>query len=217
MPRPDTPQRRPGQQRRGEELRRHILTTAKDVFLQIGFERTSMDAVAAAAGTSKRSLYAHFENKDALFVAVLDLVRELYLGQLKTPDAYAGTPAEATTLFCGRFEQLLAWESQVRTFRLVIAEADRVPGSAAHYFEAIFTTTADRLADYLGTTCGFDDERSSALARALLEDAALPRLFRALLRVEDAVTGELPPTPSTLPDDVDLETIRTRVAASGIT
>jgi hypothetical protein len=32
---------------------------AKDVFLETGYERASMDAVAARAGTSKRSLYAH--------------------------------------------------------------------------------------------------------------------------------------------------------------
>ena len=36
-----------GRQRRGEELRRHILFVAKDVFLETGYERASMDTVAA--------------------------------------------------------------------------------------------------------------------------------------------------------------------------
>src|SRR5437764_9189298 len=104
--------RRRSEQRRGEELRRHILFVAKDVFLETGYERASMDTVAARAGTSKRSLYAHFESKDNLFLAVLDLIRELYLGRLKTPDAYAADPAEAVTLFCARFLQLMVWEPQ---------------------------------------------------------------------------------------------------------
>ena len=73
---------RRGEQLRGEQLRRHILFAAKDVFLETGYERASMDTVAARAGTSKRSLYAHFESKDKLFLAVLDFVRELYLGRL---------------------------------------------------------------------------------------------------------------------------------------
>lgn len=104
-------------QRRGEELRRHILLTAKDVFLETGYERASMDTVASRAETSKRTLYAHFENKDTLFLAVLDLVRELYLRRLGTPGAYAEEPAEAVTRFCGRFLQLMVWEAQVRTCR----------------------------------------------------------------------------------------------------
>lgn len=50
--------------RRGEALREHILDTAKLAFLEDGFERTSMDAIAARAETSKRPLYAHFPTKD---------------------------------------------------------------------------------------------------------------------------------------------------------
>jgi len=119
--------RRRGEQRRGEELRRHILFAAKDVFLSQGYERASMDTVAAQAGTSKRSLYAHFESKDKLFAAVLDLVRELYLGRLRTPGAYADEPLEAVTRFCGRFLQLMTWEPQILTCRLTMAEAGRGP------------------------------------------------------------------------------------------
>jgi len=59
--------------RRGDKLREHILWIAKDVFLEMGFERASMDVVAARAETSKRSLYAHFESKEKLFLAVIDL------------------------------------------------------------------------------------------------------------------------------------------------
>src|SRR5580698_6907535 len=50
--------------RRGDTLREHILWTAKEVFLEMGFERASMDVVANRAQTSKRSLYAHFQSKE---------------------------------------------------------------------------------------------------------------------------------------------------------
>src|SRR3569833_2433012 len=92
---------RRSRQRRGEKMRRHILLTAKDLFLATGYERASMDTVAARAGSSKRTLYAHFEIKETLFLAVMDLVRELYLRRLGTPGAYADDPVEAVTLFCG--------------------------------------------------------------------------------------------------------------------
>ncbi|CNG07559.1 TetR family transcriptional regulator [Mycobacterium tuberculosis] len=194
-------------QRRGAELRRHILFTAKDVFLQTGYERASMDTVAARAGTSKRSLYAHFESKDRLFLAVLDLVRELYLVKLKTPDAYAGDPAEAVALFCGRFLQLMTWDAQVRTCRLCIAEAERLPGSSSAYFDAIFTSTREILTAYLADHYDVDAE---PLAEDLLARTVLPRLFRTLLNVEDPRKGD--PGEEVLPEAVDLPAIRRLVS-----
>jgi AcrR family transcriptional regulator len=198
----------PGRQRRGEELRRHILLAAKDVFLEAGYDRASMDVVAARAGTSKRSLYAHFEGKDKLFIAVLDLIRELYLIQLKTPDAYAEDPAEATALFCGRFLQLMTWEWQVRTCRLCIAEAERLPRAASAYFDAIFASTRRRLSVYLAGQYAMDQADSAVLAEDLLSRAVLARLFCTLLAAGDVIKGERPPGEETLAEDVDLNAIR---------
>jgi len=81
--------------RRGDQLREHILSIAKDVFLEMGFERASMDVVAARAETSKRSLYAHFANKEKLFLAVVDLVRGLFLSRLRMPGDYSKQPAKS--------------------------------------------------------------------------------------------------------------------------
>lgn len=47
-----------------------ILEAGKRLFLESGFERTSMDAIAAAAGVSKITVYSHFQDKDTLFRAV---------------------------------------------------------------------------------------------------------------------------------------------------
>ncbi|GLY72920.1 TetR/AcrR family transcriptional regulator [Actinoallomurus iriomotensis] len=206
----DEPQR--SRQRRGEELRRHILFTAKDVFLETGYERASMDTVATRAETSKRTLYAHFESKDKLFLAVLDLVRELYLHRLGTPGAYAEDPPEAVTRFCGRFLQLMVWEAQVRTCRLIIAEAERLPGSSSTYFDAIFASTYERLSAYLAERYAMDNADSAALAEDLLARTVLPRLFRTLLNVEEVIKDM--PEESALAEDVDLDAIRRLVAAT---
>jgi AcrR family transcriptional regulator len=204
--------RRRGEQRRGEELRRHILFVAKDVFLTQGYERASMDTVAAQAGTSKRSLYAHFESKDKLFLAVLDLVRELYLGRLRTPGAYAEEPLEAVTRFCGRFLQLMTWEPQVLTCRLTIAEAERLPASSRAYFDAMFTSTQDRLAAYLAEQGQLSPPEAAALAADLLARTVLPRLFRTLLNVEPPVKDN--PGDAILAEDAGLTAIRQLVRAS---
>ena len=204
--------RRRGEQRRGAELRRHILFAAKDVFLSQGYERASMDTVAAQAGTSKRSLYAHFESKDKLFAAVLDLVRELYLGRLRTPGAYADEPLEAVTRFCGRFLQLMTWEPQILTCRLTMAEAERLPASSRAYFDAIFTSTEERLAAYLSRQYQLSPPAAAALAADLLARTVLPRLFRTLLNVEPPVKDN--PGDAILAEDAGLSRIRQLVRAS---
>ena len=197
--------------RRGDRLREHILWTAKDVFIELGFERTSMDVVAARAETSKRSLYAHFESKDKLFGAVLDLVRELYLGRLRTPAEYGDEPAEAIVRYCGRFVQLQLWQSALRTLRLGIGEAERLPEAAAGYHEAIFEIPERRLADYLAEHYPLDAATALETARRLIGRAIYPQLTRALLGVDPPLPER--PEEDTLADDVDLAPLRTAVAS----
>jgi len=197
--------------RRGEQLREHILWSAKAVFLEMGFERASMDVVAARAETSKRSLYAHFENKDTLFAQVVELVRGLYLQQLKTPGDYDSDSAEAVVRFCGRFLQLLMWESVLRTCRLGVAEADRLPDASGGYYDAIFVTTHERLAAFLAQRYELSAEESADLAEQLLGRTVYPRLIRAFFGVEPLLPDH--PESRTLETDVDLAPIRRAVAA----
>ena len=118
--------------RRGEELRHHILLKAKDVFLELGFKRASMDAIAERADTTKRTLYAHFENKEQLFLALIDVLGDLLRQKVKSPSDYADDPVEAMVLFCGRFQRMLVWGPAVRMCRLFTARGRVFPrGSSA--------------------------------------------------------------------------------------
>src|SRR5262244_4384134 len=47
-----------------------ILAAARQVFLERGYARATMDDVARAAEFSKPTLYQYFENKDALFFSL---------------------------------------------------------------------------------------------------------------------------------------------------
>lgn len=48
-----------------------IVEAARVLFLEGGYGTTSMDALAAKAGVSKPTIYSYFDNKDALFGAVM--------------------------------------------------------------------------------------------------------------------------------------------------
>jgi len=51
--------------------RERILQTARELFYRDGINAVSVDAIAAAAGTNKMTLYRHFDSKDALISAYL--------------------------------------------------------------------------------------------------------------------------------------------------
>ena len=192
--------------RRGEKLREHILWAAKDVFLESGFERASMDVIAQRAETSKRSLYAHFPSKDALFTGVVQLVRELYLGRLGSPDDRADDPAEAVVRYCGRLLQLLLWTSSLRTLRMGIAESERVPEIASGYYEAIFEAPTARIAAYLARHSNLADAAAREVAEVLVGRMIYPELMRCLLGVRAPIAER--PEEATLADDIDLDPLR---------
>jgi AcrR family transcriptional regulator len=170
--------------RRGDKLREHILWIAKDVFLEIGFERASMDAVASRAETSKRSLYAHFESKEKLFLAVIDLVRGLFLSRLRMPGDYSEKPADALVMFCGRYLEILLYAGSIQMCRVSMAETARFPEQAAQYFDVLFTQVHARLSAYLKTTFGLSARASAEAAHRLLGQVLYPRFPRALFGMD---------------------------------
>src|SRR3954451_13919875 len=177
--------------RRGQELREHILDTAKLAFLEDGFERTSMDAIAARAETSKRSLYAHFPTKDALFLAVIERIRVLFGTRMRTPAEYSGQPVEAVVRYCGRFVQLLRWSSVARMLRLGIAEADRLPDLAVGLYDVVFGDTAGELTAHLVASWGLATGEAEVVADELIGLVIHPTLPRLLFGIEPLV-DELP-------------------------
>lgn len=54
------------------DRRAEILDAAAEMFLDKGFDQTAMDAVAARAGVSKATVYAHYRDKTGLFEAVIE-------------------------------------------------------------------------------------------------------------------------------------------------
>jgi AcrR family transcriptional regulator len=52
--------------------RERVVEAARELFLAHGLRGTSMEAIARRAGVAKPTLYAHFPDKDAVFLAILE-------------------------------------------------------------------------------------------------------------------------------------------------
>ena len=129
--------------------RRVVIEAATGVFLDKGYDSTTMDDVAARAGVSKATVYKHFVDKEQLFATIVaattnqvdSLVTELAAKLANTRDVELDLADLA--------RQFLATLMQPRVLqlrRLVIANADRFPDVARMWYAQGFERVLAALA-----------------------------------------------------------------------
>ena len=92
--------------RKGGQTRRRIIDAAYEVFYKGGFARAGVDAIAEAAKVTKRTLYYHFDSKDALLAAVLDAQHELVLARIhRWAERASGDPAKMVRILFDEFKK----------------------------------------------------------------------------------------------------------------
>ena len=67
-----------------ENLEDRIVDVAKDVFLENGFEMTSMSDIAAKVGINRPTLHYYFRTKERMFRAVLAPIFETFMPKVQT-------------------------------------------------------------------------------------------------------------------------------------
>jgi AcrR family transcriptional regulator len=138
--------------RRYQRKRAELLAGARAVFTREGYQGASMDAVAAEAGASKRTVYQYFADKEELFAAtVLDTVDRGYeyfepriraLAETDDVDGAIRQLAHDTVVGLTNPELL-------KMRRLVVAEAERFPTIGREYYERSWVKTEALLAQAL--------------------------------------------------------------------
>lgn len=122
---------------RSAAKRAAMLDAAQVCFLDKGYANTSVDEVAARAGVSKATIYAHFASKDALFGAIIcrrcDDQSEGLANLPVLEDQDARTILTAIGL---RLMTLFLSPEVMGIYRMVIAEAPRHPELAKTWYEA---------------------------------------------------------------------------------
>jgi TetR/AcrR family transcriptional repressor of mexJK operon len=118
------------------EKRAAILNVAKRLFTTQGFDGTSMDAIAAAAGVSKLTVYSHFQDKERLFTAAVECVcaeqmpAEIFLADLKGPIR------KQLVTIARAFFALITSQEAVAVHRTIVANARQSPKLAELFWEA---------------------------------------------------------------------------------
>ena len=124
--------------RRKEARPSELLAAALDLFVAKGFAATRLEDVAARAGVSKGTLYLYYENKEALFKAV---IQEGILPVIAENEAivarHSGSSFELLGLLLDNWWEKIGQTAFAGIPKLVVAEAHNFPELARYYYEHV--------------------------------------------------------------------------------
>ena len=139
-----------------------ILTCAYRLFHRHGFNRVSMDEIAAAARVTKRTLYYHFRSKDDLIAAALEQQHELAVDTFRTWTDRISRKPEA--IVASLFNGLRKWAAE------------------RHFFGSGFTRVAFELAEMPGHPARAIARRHEKMIEDLLAELLLGAGVRSARR-----------------------------------
>jgi AcrR family transcriptional regulator len=140
MPRLNSPTeipqpRRIRQTRRGIQRSEGIIRAAADLFLEKGYEGSSMEEIIQRSGGSKSHIYREFGGKDGLFLASVKFLCDEVQLSIETVDVSALSVKAGLQKLALSLVQVLLTERHLALQRLVFAEALRFHKAGEIWFE----------------------------------------------------------------------------------
>jgi TetR/AcrR family transcriptional regulator, mexJK operon transcriptional repressor len=159
---------------RSPAKRRQILEGARLAFGELGYERSSVDLVAARAGVAKATVYSHFDDKKALFVACFSQEADALREELRQSLTEPGGDLRISLRRVGeKLVRILVSPAFVSLYRQTAAEAARFPEVGETLFARGPAVVYQALADWLRRwealgALRLDDARSAAVQFVML-------------------------------------------------
>ena len=181
--------RRVPRQARSQKRYEVILDAAAELFAESGFETTTMEAIAARAGTSIGSLYQFFSNKHAIFRALAErsLDRSRNLFEQMPPQELLERPW--TELLDAIIDSFAAFEYADSGFRAIWTNL-HLYGEYAEADKALYDMLVDRTRDVLaGRIPHVSEEQREVIATMVVEIVA-GSLFLSSRR-ESSLAGKM--------------------------
>lgn len=106
-------------------MTRRILAAARPIFFDEGFEVANVDAIANAAGVSKKTIYARFQSKEDMFEAVMVRFIEESIPVIERAGADEGPVAERLHRIAEAVLEVGLSADGIAARRIIVAEAVR--------------------------------------------------------------------------------------------
>lgn len=124
--------------RRKEARPAELMAAALSLFVEKGFSATRLDDVAARAGVSKGTLYLYFDNKDALFKAVIqEGILPVVAENEQIPAQHNGSSFDLLEKLLNNWWGKIGLTDFAGIPKLMVAEARNFPEVAQFYYENV--------------------------------------------------------------------------------
>ena len=134
---------------RSDLKREQILKVAGQLFMEHGFNAVTMEAIAEAAPVSKPTLYNHFENKAALFFAVMEARADFLFHTIEGEIRHDRPIAETLTKMARSFLEIVLRPEAIRMYRIMIAEAANFPELGHIFYQSGPRKISQLISNYL--------------------------------------------------------------------
>lgn len=123
-----------------DQRRDKIVAAARQVFLDKGFGRATINETARLARVSSATVYIYFETKDRLFEAVTAAAMAPFDTVFAQTEGAAGDPQTVLTGMALAYFGFLTDPAVRGLYRIIVAEADHRPDLAERAYGAAHTT-----------------------------------------------------------------------------
>ncbi len=166
-----------------------ITKAASETFLAEGFDRASLDQIAQRAGVSKQTIYSHFADKQALFLAICSELTEKLTIPLRRPRSKTGDLRSILQRLGEDAMAMMLHPASLDLHRLIIGATARFPELGQAAYEA----GAGRMITDLSALLAQRSRSGDGLSRVLAREEAdrLAEQFIGMLRGFHQVRGLL--------------------------
>ena len=132
-----------------------IMAGALQVFTTYGYAAASMDRIASTAGVSKPTLYRYFQDKEGLFIALIQHLtqnnRQMLFNLPTEPDLQNPPDQVLRQLATSVLDEFSRNQPLSTLMRLIIGESERFPELAQTFVREIQKPLLERLSGYLAS------------------------------------------------------------------
>ena len=138
----------PGGCGRGLARRRAFMDAAEQLFLEKGFERTSLNDIVERSGGARSTLYEQFGSKEGLLMAMIENSTQRVWKAITFEAVQPSLSAEGLAELGLRFLRAALADDAISVYRIVVAEGHRLPDIAQTFYNAGPKVIVERLAEW---------------------------------------------------------------------
>jgi len=175
-----------------------VLDAARIVFLTYGFSDATTDMIQKKAGVSKSTVYSHYKNKEALFIAVIEFECKNYAEQIRSIKFKPNKLRENLIALANEYLNIILSPTALSLHRIIIAEATRFSSLAETFYTEGPKAIISIISELLDNA---NKKQEITLTDITLNEAA--KVFIHLVRSEPQLSNLMHPNSPPTPEEVN--------------